>query len=67
MMGNKENKEIKKIEVTIYFSTFCTYQLEAENTTEAILQARRLKIDEAQILSHLENWEEADEANVIVL
>jgi len=60
-------KEIKKFEVKIYFSTFCTYQVEAANRAEAILQARRLKIDKAQILSNLENWKEADEANLIVL
>jgi len=60
------NIEIKKNEVRIYFSTFCTYQVEALDRAQAILQARRLKIDEAQILSNLESWEEADEAELVL-
>lgn len=62
-MGEKE----KAFEVRIYFSSFCTYQLDAESRAEAILKARRLKIDELEILTNLKNWEEADEAELTML
>lgn len=62
-MGEK----IKRFEVKIYFSSFCTYQLDAKSSVEAILKARRSKIDDLEILTNLENWEEADEAEIVML
>ncbi len=53
-------KEVKKLEVKIFYSGFCTYEVEAKNGYEAILEARKLAINEKEILSNLENWKEAD-------
>lgn len=61
----KIQNQTKKFEVKIYYSGFCTYMIEAENTEEAIIIARNLPIDQNEILSNLENWKEADEANII--
>lgn len=52
----------KKHEVYIYFSGFCTHEIEANNEDEAIKKARKLPVNEKEILSNLENWFEADEA-----
>lgn len=49
-------------EVKIYYSSFCTYEIEAENKEQAIDKARNLEIKRNEILSNLENWKEADEA-----
>lgn len=53
---------MKKYEVKIYYSSFCTSEIEAENVDQAIEKARNLEINRKDILSNLENWEEADEA-----
>ena len=52
----------KKHEVNIYFSGFCTYEIEANSKDDAIEKARQLPINKKEILSNLENWFEADEA-----
>ena len=52
-------------EVKVYYSGFCTYQLKAKNETEAIIEARNLPIDSIELLSNLENWKEADTAELI--
>jgi hypothetical protein len=51
-----------KFDVKIFYSGFCTYQVLAKNKDEAIKKARKLKINNTEVLSSLENWEEADEA-----
>ena len=51
---------MKKFEVKIYYSSFCSYEVDAKNSNEAIKKARELKIDKNELLSNLENWEEAD-------
>ncbi|MBS4035724.1 MAG: hypothetical protein KGZ85_14740 [Ignavibacterium sp.] len=56
---------MKKFEVKIYYSGFCSYEIEAENEEDAILKARKLAINKNEILSNLENWKEADIANEI--
>lgn len=38
------NKKTKKYEVKIHYSGFCTYEVFAENESEAILKARNLQI-----------------------
>lgn len=53
--------------VNIYYSGFCTYTIEAENEGDAIIKARKLPTINNEILSNLENWEEADMANKIKL
>jgi len=55
----------KFFEVIIYYSGFCTYQLEAKNEAEAIKKARNRKIDSIELLSNIENWNEADTAELI--
>ena len=53
---------MKVFEVKIFYSGFCTYEIEAENEEQAINKARNLEININEILSTLKNWEEADEA-----
>jgi hypothetical protein len=55
-----EIMKLKKFEVIIYYSGFCTYQIESKNEAEAIIKARNRKIDSVELLSNLENWKEAD-------
>ena len=50
----------KKFEVKIYYSGFCTYQIEAKNEADAITKARNRQIDTIELLSNLENWKDAD-------
>ncbi len=53
---------MKKYEVKIYYSGFCSYEIDAENVEQAITKARNIEINRNEILSNLENWKEADEA-----
>ena len=55
----------KKYEVKIYFSGFCTFHVEAKNRAKAILKARSLNFDKNEILTNLENWKDADEAQLV--
>lgn len=55
-------EKTKKFKINIYYSGFCTYEVLAENESEAILKARSLPINQKEILSTIENWEEADYA-----
>jgi len=57
----------KMFEVNIYYSSYCTYILEAKDKTEAILKARKLGINENDILTNLEIWKEADTAEPVSL
>ncbi|MBS4407234.1 hypothetical protein [Campylobacter vulpis] len=52
----------KMYEVKIYYSGFCTYEVVAKDENGAVEKARKLPINEGEILSNLENWKEADEA-----
>lgn len=51
----------KKYSVNVYFSGFCTHEVEAKDEADAIGKARELSIDEGSVLSSLESWPEADE------
>ena len=51
---------MKKYEVKIYYSGFCSYVIEAESSELAIEKGRNMEINTNQILTNLENWEEAD-------
>lgn len=51
-----------RFEVNLYYSSFCTREVEAENEEEAILKARNLDLDTTQILANLESWNDLDEA-----
>ncbi len=50
----------KKFEVKIYYSSFCTYTIEAKDEEDAILKARNMPVKNNEILCNLENWKEAD-------
>ena len=51
---------MKKFEVKIYYSSFCSYEVDAKNSNEAIGKARVLKINQNEFLTNLENWKDAD-------
>ena len=53
----------KGFEVKIYFSGFCTFEVSATDQVDAILRARKLPINNNELITNLENWEEADTAN----
>ena len=57
--------ENKYFEIKIFYSSFCTYKIEATNVDEAIIKARELSINNNEILSNLENWEDADTGDEI--
>lgn len=50
-----------KFFVRRYFSGFCTYEINADDEDLAYEKAKNLPIDEAEILSNLEGWEDCDE------
>ena len=52
----------KKFNVRIYYSSFCSYEIDAEDENEAILKARELPRNETEILENIEDWQDADEA-----
>ena len=56
---------MKKYKVKLYYSSFCSHEIEASNEEEAIIKARELDIKENEILINLESWEDADTAEVI--
>lgn len=58
-------KKSKKFDVKIYYSGFCSYQIEAQDENNAIQKARSMQIKENEIISNLENWKEADTAEKI--
>lgn len=55
----------KKFEVNIYYTGFCSYTIEAQSKIEAILKARKLPINQNEIIINLQNWEEADSVTEI--
>lgn len=55
----------KTFEVKIYYSGFCTHQVKAKTESEAIKKARKFPINENEILSNLEDWKDADNAEEI--
>lgn len=63
-LKNGANMKKKKFEVTIFYSSFCNYKVEAENEEEAILKARDLPINQNEVFSNIENWQEADTAEI---
>ena len=60
-----QERPTKQFEVNIYYSSYCTYIVEAKDKTEAISKARKLEINENDILSNLETWVEADTAEPV--
>src|SRR3972149_7237282 len=65
-MENKmQEKLTKKFEVNIYYSSYCSFIVEAKDKTEAISKARKLGINENEIVTNLETWVEADTAEPV--
>ena len=57
--------EPKKYEVKIYYSGFCTYEIEAGDESDAITKARTLQVDSDELQSNLESWDDADSAELM--
>jgi hypothetical protein len=56
---------MKTYSVQIYYSTFCTHSIDAEDEYDAIEKARQIELDkrsENEILCNLDHWKEADQA-----
>ncbi|MDR2632394.1 MAG: hypothetical protein LBC51_02055 [Treponema sp.] len=56
---------MKKYDVHIYYSSFCSYTIEAKDESDAIEKGRRINVNTNEILSNLENWKDADTAEEI--
>lgn len=56
---------MNKFKINLFYSSFCSYELEAQNEEEALIKARKLSIDKTQILDNLEPWYEADELYMV--
>ncbi|MEW5798398.1 MAG: hypothetical protein AB1728_05275 [Bacteroidota bacterium] len=54
--------QTKKFVVKIYYSGYCTYEVDADNEENAIGKGRMIDINRNELFTNLENWEEADEA-----
>jgi len=50
-----------KFEVRRYYSSFVTFEVEANSREEAYDKTKTTVIDLSQLYNNLENWEEADE------
>lgn len=50
----------KKFKIEKYFTTYCTYEVFAENETEAYNKVVAQEINKHEILSNLDRWELAD-------
>lgn len=46
-----------------YFSGFCTYEIDADDEHLAYEKVKYLPIDETELLSNLEGWEDCDEVS----
>ena len=53
---------MKKYEVEIYYTGFCSFEVTANNEDEAILKARELPINKEEFLDTIENSESEDNA-----
>ena len=53
-----------KFKVIRYFSTFCTYEIEAKDDDEAYQKSKELPADENEIMSHLEDMNDIDEIEI---
>ena len=50
-----------KYEVKRYYSSFVSYEIEADSEEDAYNKTRELKIDLTELQNNLDNWKEADE------
>jgi len=54
-----------KYEIKKYYSTFVTFEIEANSKEEAYNNTKEIPIDLIEIQNNLENWEDADEIRTI--
>lgn len=52
-----------KYEVKRYYSSFVTFEVEANSEEEAYNKAKELELNLIELQNNLENWDEADEIN----
>jgi len=50
-----------KYEVKKYYSSFVTYEIEANSKEEALDKTKELEINLIELHNNLESWKEADE------
>jgi hypothetical protein len=50
-----------KYEVLRFYSSFVSFEIEADSEEEAYNKTKELKIDLTELQNNLENWKEADE------
>ena len=50
-----------KYEVKRFYSSFVSFEIEADSEEEAYNKTKELKIDLTELQNNLENWKEADE------
>lgn len=58
-------EQLKRYEINIYYSSYCTYYVDAKNEEDAIIQSRRLPMNNNQLLTNIDNWKDADTATEI--
>jgi hypothetical protein len=56
---------MKEFKITKYFSGYCSYKIMAKNEELAYKKAKNLPADQVEIINTLEEWEEANEIEVI--
>ncbi len=54
--------EDKNFRVDIFYSGYCTYEIQAKTEDEAIIKARKLPVNKKEILNTLECWQKVDTA-----
>jgi len=54
-----------KYEIKRYYSTFNTFEIEANSEEEAYNKTKKMPIDFVEIQNNLENWEYADDIRKI--
>ncbi len=52
-----------KYEVKRYYSSFVTFEVEANSEEEAYNKTKELELNLIELQNNLENWDEADEIN----
>jgi hypothetical protein len=50
-----------KYEVKRYYSSFVSFEIEADSEEEAYNKTKEMRIDLKELQNNLENWKEADE------
>lgn len=50
-----------KYEVIRYYSSFVTFEIEANSEEEAYNKTKELELNLIELQNNIENWEEADE------